>query len=546
MHLAASSRREPLTEVASHAAARKSLSAMLHERSRVYRFSNDRARQRGAALLICALASFMFLMVPAISGAQSPATPLAAATPIAGMPSPGAPGIGDPYYPLLGNGGYDATHYTIDLDLDVEAGAIVDATTTIDAVATQDLSTFNLDFRGPQIDAVAVDGEPADWTRDGGELTISPARPLPAGESFQTEVRYHGTPDIDEDDRFERGWWTTDSSIFAVGEPAGSDVWYPVNGHPRDKATYTLAITVPEPYDVVANGLLDSIARSTGAAGNPSTITFTWKNEEPTASYLVMFHAAELDVTFGEGPGGITLIEAFPPDLADQERILFDRVPEMIEVFTELFGPYPFASLGNTVFADSPLNAALETQTMIGYDRSAVSERTIAHEIAHQWFGDSVSPASWQDIWLNEGFARYAEILWAEAAHGPDAGEAALQRQIAGFATVSRTADGAGVLIGDPGADHLFTEVPYAGGSLVLHELRERLGHETFFRPLQEGAARYRYSTATTDDFIALAEDVSGEDLDAFFTDWLYTPWTPDRVADRFPLIGTPIPREGT
>ena len=120
---------------------------------------------------------------------------------------------------------------------------------------------------------------------------------------------------------------------------------------------------------MVSNGLLDSVARSTGAAGNPSTVTYTWDNEEPTASYLVMFHAAELDVTFDEGPGGITLIEAFPPDLSDQEKILFDRVPEMIEVFTELFGPYPFASLGNTVFADTSFNAALETQGMIGYDR---------------------------------------------------------------------------------------------------------------------------------------------------------------------------------
>ena len=140
---------------------------------------------------------------------------------------------------------------------------------------------------------------PADWTRDGGELTITPARPLPAGEPFQTEVRYHGTPEIDEEDRFERGWWTTEHSIFAVGEPAGSDVWYPVNGHPRDKATYTLAITVPEPYDVVSNGLLDSVARSTGAAGNPSTKPSLG---EPGADgeLLVMFHAAELDITFDE------------------------------------------------------------------------------------------------------------------------------------------------------------------------------------------------------------------------------------------------------
>jgi aminopeptidase N len=493
-------------------------------------------------LLASVFVALVFVAAPATSGAQSPATPPPAATPIPGMPSPGAPGIGDPYYPLLGNGGYDAIHYTIDLDLDIAAGTIVEATTTIDALATQDLSTFNFDFRGPSIDAVTVDGTPADWERDDGELTITPAQPLPAGEPFQTEVRYHGTPQVDENDRFERGWWTTDHSIFAVGEPAGSDVWYPVNGHPRDKATYTLVVTVPEPYQVVANGLLDSVARSTGAAGNPSTATFTWDNQEPTASYLVMFHAAELDVTFDQGLDGITLIEAFPPDLSHKETRLFDRVPEIINVFTELFGPYPFPSLGNTVFADTSFNAALETQTMIGYDRSAISERTIAHEIAHQWFGDSVSPARWQDVWLNEGFARYAEILWAEAAHGPDAAAAALQRQIGGFATVSRTTDGAGVLISDPGADHLFTEVEYAGGALVLDDLRERLGDEMFFQLLQEWAARYRYSTATTEDFIALAEEVSGEDLDAFFTDWLYTPWTPDRVADRYPLVGTPTP----
>ncbi|MBW3632684.1 MAG: M1 family metallopeptidase [Chloroflexi bacterium] len=514
------------------------------------RFLNVRWPRIGAAISVVTLLTG--IVASGTGLAQTPVAPIIRATPFAGAPSPGAPGIGDPYYPLLGNGGYDVAHYTIDLDLDIEAGSILDATTTIDAIATQDLSAFNLDFRGPQIDGITVDGMPAAWTREGGELTITPAEPLYAGEPFQAIVHYHGTPEVDEEDRFERGWWTTRGSIFgdgepagsifAVGEPAGSDVWYPVNGHPLDKATYTLVITVPEPYDVVANGLLQSVARATGAGDNPSTATFTWENQEPTASYLVMFHAAELDVTFDEGPGGITFIEAFPPDLPDQEMMLFDRVPEMVAVFEELFGPYPFASLGNTVFEDTSFNAALETQGMIGYDRSAVNERTIAHEVAHQWFGNSVSLTRWQDIWLNEGFARYAEVLWAEAAHGPNAGEAALQRQIASFATASRTSSGDGVLIGDPGADHLFTEVPYAGGAVMLHELRERLGDETFFRLLQEWAARYRYSTATTADFIALAEEMSGEELDAFFTDWLYTPWTPDRVADHFPLKGTPTP----
>lgn len=471
--------------------------------------------------------------------ATAPATSVAA-TPVTGIPSPGAPGIGDSYYPLLGNGGYDAIHYTLDLDLDIAAGSILAATATIDAVATQDISAFNLDYRGPEIDAIAIDGAAATWEREGGELTVTPATPIPNGESFQAEIRYQGTPDGGED-RFEKGWWATGNSIFTVGEPAGADVWYPVNGHPLDKATYTMIITVPDPFTVVANGLQTEVAFADGVAGTPSTRTFTWENSEPTASYLVTFHAAEIEVDTSEGPSGIPLIEAFPADLSPRDAEIFDKAPEMLEVFEGLFGPYPFSALGNTVFEDTSFNAALETQGMIGYDRSSVREPTVAHEIAHQWFGNSVSPARWQDIWLNEGFARYAETLWAEAAYGEDAAAASLRRQMSSFANVSRVDGGTGVLIGDPGPEHLFTEVPYAGGALLLDALRQEIGDDRFFALLKEWAVRYRHGNATTDDFIALAEEVSGEDLGSFFAAWLYTPWTPERVADQYPLNGTPI-----
>lgn len=500
-----------------------------------------RATRCGALLLAAAI--FASTLSPMASEAQDAgsATPAALATPVASLPSAGAAGIGDPYFPLLGNGGYDALHYTIDLNLDIRKGSIREATATIDAVTIQNLSAFNLDFRGPEIDSVSVDGMPAEWSRNGGELTIILPTPLMEGTPFQAVVSYHGRPD-GGDDRFQQGWWATGSSIFAVGEPAGADVWYPVNGHPLDKATYTLIIEVPDGFEVVANGRLAEVAIVDRVESDRSSRVFTWENEEPTASYLVTFHAAKLDVSMEEQPDGITLVEAFPQDLTDREREVFALVPDMVDAFTDLFGPYPFASVGSTVFEDTSFNAALETQGLIGYDRSSIREPTVAHEVAHQWFGNSVSPARWQDIWLNEGLARYSETLWAEEAYGEEAAEMSLRRQMSSFANASRTSSGNPVLIGDPGPDHLFSEVVYAGGALMLADLRERMGDEAFFQLLREWAARHHFGNATASDFMALAEDVSSKDLDDFFEEWLFTPWTPERVADRYQLTATPAP----
>lgn len=471
--------------------------------------------------------------------ARQQATPMA--SPIAGSFTPGAAGLGDPYFPLLGNGGYEVEHYDIALDLDVQGGSINTATTTIDAVATQNLSAFNLDYRGPEIDDILVNGDPANYTRDGGELTITPATPIAAAAPFQTVVTYHGTPD-GGDDRFQKGWWTTENSIFTVGEPAGSDVWYPVNGHPLDKATYTITVTVPDEYNVVGNGRLAQLAHADAVAGQTSTNTYTWVNDEPTASYLVTFHAGLFETETLQGPAGITLIDAFPADLPQRERAIFAKTPDMLETFTERFGPYPFASLGQTVLDDTQFDAALETQTMITYDASSAREPTVAHEIAHQWFGNSVSLEQWRDIWLNEGFARYAQILWDEHEYGEDKAQATLRRQIASFANGTRTGDGQGLKIGDPGPDNLFSEVVYAGGAVFLSQLRAEIGDDDFFDLLHEWNARYYHSNANSGDFRALAEEISGKDLDEFFTNWLDTPWTPNRVADTFPLPATNSP----
>ena len=299
----------------------------------------DGLTTRAARLGVSFLAAFFFFILisstPTGSHAQD-ATPVALVTPVSALSTAGAAGIGDPYYPLLGNGGYDVKHYTIALNIDVASGALNDATTTIDAVSTQDLSALNLDFRGPEIDEVTVDGQAADWSRDDGELTVTPQEPLVPGVPFAVMVHYQGMPDSD-DDRFEKGWWATGNSVFALGEPRGSDVWYPVNGHPFDKATYTLEITVPEEYEVVANGHRREVAIADGLDGQ-STRTVVWENDDPTASYLVMFHVAHMDVSIEERPDGITLVEAFPPSVDEQSRTVLEGVPEMVEFFESIFG----------------------------------------------------------------------------------------------------------------------------------------------------------------------------------------------------------------
>lgn len=428
------------------------------------------------------------------------------------IPAAGAPGLDDPYFPLLGNGGYDVAHYTLDLDLDPATGAIADGRATIEATATQTLSAFNLDFRGPAISALTVDGAPAAFRRVDGELSVTPAAPIARGAAFTVEVAYRGRPEGNAD-RLNRGWWAIPGEeIFILGEPGGAEVWYPVNAHPRDKATYTMILTAPQPYEVVANGTLVE-ARAEGNA-----TTTVWEMDEPMASYLATFHVAELVPVRDRGPDGLPIVHWFPPDATAAERAQVARVPEMIAYFETRFGPYPFDTFGGTVVAGDP-QAALETQTMVIYDRSILKESTVAHELAHQWFGNSVSPAEWDDMWLSEGFATYAEALWAERIEGP----AALERAIDRLVSLSTPTTGAAepIAIGDPGPDRLFHPLVYNRGALTLHALRLELGDAAFFRLLRSWTERFRYGNAGTADFVALAEEVGGRDLDGFFAAWL-------------------------
>ena len=430
-------------------------------------------------------------------------------------------GLGDPLFPGLGNSGYDVTHYTLDLVADLAADTI-SGTTVLQAQALLDLAEFNLDFEGFTIRALTVNDAPAQYKRAGRELSIMPPSPLRAGQRFTVAVAYYGVPEPTADNGapFLVGWRHYEGGVYVASQPSGAATWYPVNDHPCDKATYTLRITVPQPYVVAANGLLQS------ATDNGATTTYVWEARDPMASYLVTVNIAEFTQQTAAGPGGLPIRNYFPQRLAADLADDFARTPEMITLYDRLFGPYPFEAYG-VVVADTQVGFALETQTLSLFGRDDSSEPgrgelIVAHELAHQWFGNSVSLASWLDIWLNEGFATYAQWLWVEETQGREA----FDRQVRMAYSTIQQRDLPPP--GNPPPNGLFSAGVYLRGGLTLHVLRLRVGDDTFFRILQTYAARYHNSNATTADFVALAEEISGTELQALVAAWLYDEALPE------------------
>jgi aminopeptidase N len=436
-------------------------------------------------------------------------------------PKPGSPGIGDSLYPHLGNGGYDVQHYTLDLTVhDVPTGEL-EGITTIEAQATQSLSSFNLDFLSFEVTEITVNGQPADFEHNQQELTITPSTPLAENESFTVEIKYQGSPGEARSNSpsFQIGWITFEGGSFVLSEPDGSSSFFPVNDHPLDKASYTFRVTVPEPFEVGANGALIE------TTDNGETTTFVFEARDPMASYLATINIDEFDIETSQTENGVPIRNYYPTGLSETFRRPFERQDEMLVYFSDIFGPYPFEVYGALVI-DREFGAALETQTlsifsiaMIDPNQIQSSEEVVAHELAHQWFGDSVSVGDWRDIWLNESFATYAQALWLEHTQGPEALDGRI-RDLYDF--VRRDRDSMWPP-GEPPAEALFNIGVYYWGALCLHALRLEVGDEHFFQILKTYHEQYKGGNARTADFIAVAEGVSGKELSAFFDSWLYS-----------------------
>ncbi|MCF2530217.1 M1 family metallopeptidase [Yinghuangia soli] len=430
----------------------------------------------------------------------------------------GAAGSGDPYFPLAGNQGYDVEHYDLALDFTPSTHTLV-AQATITAEAVKDLRSFNLDYSGPAIQRIQVDGRPAAFRQDGQELTVTPDRKVRRGKDFKVTVWYAGQPQqLDDPTLGVYGWINTDDGAVALNQPDGARTWYPVNDDIRDKATYTYRITTPNGTTALANG--EPVGKPV-VRGDRTTVV--WSMRKPMASYLSMVAIGKYNVTNGK-VGKLPNITAYDPALPVTDADLHRLTAEASVWGKAEFGPYPFDSTGG-ILDRIGVHYALETQSRPVYDGTA-RESTIVHEIAHQWYGNSVTPKSWADIWLNEGFATYATWLWRE-----EHGGATAQSVFDGLYATPAGDPFWNLKTGDPGRDEIFNgDAIYTRGAMTLHALRMKMGDQDFFKLLRDWADKYKYRSADSRDLRKLAENISGKDLRPLFEAWLYTaakPGTP-------------------
>ncbi|MFJ3642699.1 M1 family metallopeptidase [Streptomyces sp. NPDC090108] len=432
--------------------------------------------------------------------------------------TPGGSGLRDPYFPRAGNGGYDVGHYALTLDY-TPADRRLAATAVVTARATRGLSAFDLDLTGLRVEKVTVDGKDARWNRTGQELTVRPHDDLRAGETFRTTVRYSGTPQtLTDPDGSKEGWLRTADGALGLGEPVGSMAWFPGNHHPSDKASYDITVTVPRGLEAVSGG--EPAGRST--AGGRTT--FAWHAPEPMASYLATVAIGHYGMARTTGPHGLPVITAVDPAEAAAAGPALAKIPGVLAWAEGRFGPYPFSSAGAIVDRPGDAGYALETQTRPVFP-GAPDTSTLVHELAHQWYGDSVTPRGWQDMWLNEGFATYAEWLYMEDHGGRSAQQA--------FDDLYRGHDDS---LWDfppanpPGAAFISGTPVYGRGAMVLQKIRQKTGDRAFFALLRGWAAARRHGSASTADFTAyVGGKAPGVDFSQIWKVWLYGEGKPSR-----------------
>lgn len=426
----------------------------------------------------------------------------------------------DPYVPGSGNFGYRVSRYDLDLEYKVASHRLT-GTANITAVTLASLRAFTLDLSDSlTVSKVLVNGRrPVHFATSGGKLRIKLDAALPPGAALSVVVRYGGSPHPINSLWGTVGFEELSNGALVAGQPNGSPSWFPCDDHPSAKASYRIAISTDSPYRALSNGEL--VSRRVRAAQTD----WTFEQPEPTSTYLVTLAIGNyVDHRLPKAP--VAMAAVLPERLRSNFDHDFARQPNMMKLFIKLFGPYPFAAGYTVVVTDDDLEIPLEAQGISIFganhcDGTRSHERLIAHELAHQWFGNSVTARRWRDIWLHEGFACYAEWLWSEHSGGPTADELARRHH------ERLSAAPQDLLLTDPGAPDMFDDRVYKRGALTLHVLRGVVGDGSFFDLLREWTTRHRHGTVVTDDFTGMAANYAQVSLRPLWDAWLYSTEVP-------------------
>lgn len=443
--------------------------------------------------------------------------PLALAVALAASPAAAI----DPFFPGFGNNGIDVLHYDLDLDVAPASGRL-DAEAELRIFAQQRLTSFTLDLAGLKVSKARIFGVPVKFTQAADKVTITPRWPIPRFSTFKLAVDYAGVPKpiqdptVPDDPLYQLGWFKYGDVSYVVSEPVGASTFFPANDEPTDKASFTISVTVPQTYVGVANGTLKSI-RAIGMKKR-----FVWDMPQQMTTWLATVHVNdEFRISQAQTADGTPVRVFATPTTPAKEVRNHLAARHMIPYFEGLIGRYPFASYGAVVVDDPALYYALETQSLTTFPHGTaggivVDEAFVAHELAHQWFGDSVSVAKWKDLWIAEGAATYFEILWPNRKN-PAAFKAAMQNN---YDYVVKHQLGAPV-IDTP--EELFSDPVYARGAAALYALQLKVGDRTFFRILRSFLDFYHGRNAGTEDFINIAVFVSRDrSVRPFLHAWLY------------------------
>ncbi len=428
--------------------------------------------------------------------------------------------VEDSYYPDMGDPGVDALHYDLALAWAPRKRTLTGVATIV-LRATRDAGFVQLDL-GPALDVgtVTVDGVEVEAERDGKDLRV--LAPVLADERHVVEIRYSGTPEPVDAPTTRGDFSTSGFTITATGaawtmqEPYGAHTWYPVNDQPSDKALYDFTLTVPSPWVGVANGdLLDR----TEEKGRTTT---SWHLAEPAASYLTTVAFGDYTMTSNTSKSGVEIDYWVPTSSADLTEGL-EAAAGGLDWLEDKLGPYPFDTLG-FLLVDS--ESGMETQTMItlGTTDYTLSVPVLVHEMAHQWYGDQVTPNDWRDVWMNEGMAMYLQGMWEAEQKG-----VSIDDQMELFASYEdEYRDESGPPAAYDPAEFGEGNI-YYGPALMWHELRQKVGDDEFFRLVREWPAARDNRSTGRDDYLAWLEEETGEELTAFFDAWLLGDTTPDR-----------------